>query len=166
MVMIAAAVGAAAKWFGSKRDDAGDDAQGDDPIVKALFKAVNDGEIDGLKKLIDDSCTIWVNSEQLDRNDGELTHGPGLWGDALGDMRTAHPEVHWELYDELTGTDEGKHKIAIRFVSTATVDGAKDEFEVACFGIVEDKKLTEWHQVTDMDTYNRRRGDTGEDAII
>lgn len=165
MVMIAAAVGAAVKWFGNKRGDADDDVQGDDPIVRAMFKAVNDGEIDDLKKLIDDNCTIWVNSEQLTRNDGALTEGPDLWDDGISDIRTAHPDVHWELYDELTGKDEGKQKIAIRFVSTITDNGEKDEFEVACFGIVEDKKLTEWHQVADQDAYNRRRADTGEDAV-
>ena len=165
MVMVAAAVGAAVKWFGNKRDDSDDEVQGDDPIVRALFKAVNEGEIDDLKKLIDDTCTIWVNSEPLTRNDDDLDHGPDLWDDALSDLRTAHPDVHWELYDELTGKDEGKQKITIRFVSTMTVDGDKDEFEVACFGIVKDKKLTEWHQVADMDTYNRRRADTGEDAV-
>lgn len=165
MVMIAAAVGAAVKWFGSRRDDADDDVQGDDPIVRAMFKAVNDGEIDDLEKLIDDSCTIWVNSEQLARNDGALTHGPDLWNDALSDIRSAHPDVRWELYDELVGKDEGKRKIAIRLVSTITVDGEQDKFEVACFGIVEDKKLIEWHQVADQDAYNRRRVDTGEDAV-
>ena len=165
MVMIAAAVGAAVKWFGSTRDDADDDVQGDDPIVRALFEAVNEGKIDDLKKLIDDGCTIWVNSEQVARNDGSLDHGPDLWDDAISDLRTAHPDVRWELYDELTGKDEGEHKIAIRFVSKVTIDGTQDENEVACFGIVEDKKLTEWHQVTDMENYNQRRADTGEDAV-
>lgn len=165
MVMVAAAIGAAVKWFGSKRGDADDDVQGDDPIVRAIFKAANEGEIDDLSKLIDEHCTIWVNSEQLARNDGALTEGPDLWDDALSDMRAAHPDVHWELYDELTGKDEGKHKIAIRFVSTITVDGVKDEFEVACVGIVEDEKLVEWHQVADQQTYDRRRADTGEDAV-
>lgn len=165
MVMVAAAVGAAVKWFGSKRRDADDHVQGDNPIVRAMFKAVNDGEIDDLKKLIDDNCTIWINSEQLSRNDGALTGGPDLWADALSEARTAHPDVHWELYDELTGKDEGKHKIAIRFVSKTTVDGVKDEFEVACVGIVENEKLIEWHQVADQETYDRRRADTGEDAV-
>ena len=165
MVMIAAAVGAAVKWFGNKRNDADDNVQGDDPIVRAMFKAVNDGEIDDLKKLIDANCTIWVNSVQLARNDGALTEGPDLWDDALNDIRTAHPEVHWELYDELSGKDEGKHKLAIRLVSTITVDGQQEEFEVACFGIVEDKKLIEWHQVADQETYDRRRADTGEAAV-
>jgi hypothetical protein len=41
MVMIAAA----AKWFGSKRGDDDEDVQGDDPIVRAMFKAVNLGDL-------------------------------------------------------------------------------------------------------------------------
>ena len=32
-----------------------------------------------------------------------------------------------------------------------------DEQEVSGFGIVEDDKLSEWHQVDDLETYNRRR---------
>jgi hypothetical protein len=80
-------------------------------------------------------------------------------------MRKASPDVRWELYDELTGKDEGKHKIAIRFVSTATIDGDKDELEVACWGVVEDDKLTEWHQTADQQSYDRRRELTGEAAL-
>jgi len=141
--------------------------QGDDPIVRAMFKAVNLGKPDDLHGLVDDSCKIYINSEELTRNDGALDQGPDLWDDAVGDIRQAFPDVHWELYDELAGKDEGKHKIAIRFVSNTHVDGDDDdadEFEVACFGIVENKKLTEWHQVADMDAYNRRRAQTGEGA--
>jgi hypothetical protein len=164
MVLVMAA-GAAVKWFGSKRDDAGDDVQGDAPIVRAMLKAVNEGEIDELKKLIDDDCTIYINSEQVARNEEDLDRGPDLWDDALSDLRAADPNVRWELYDELAAKDEGEHKIAIRLVSTITIDGEKDEFEVACFGIVKDKKLTEWHQVADMETYNRRRAYTGEGEV-
>ena len=164
MVMIAAVAGAV-KWFGSRRKgDEGATGQGDDPIVKALFKAVNQGDLDDFLALVDDDCRISVNSYEITRN-GKLDRGPKLFADALGDMRTASPDVHWELYDELTGKDEGKHKIAIRFVSTATIDGEKDELEVACWGVVEDDKLTEWHQTADQESYDRRRERTGEDAL-
>ena len=164
MVMIAAVAGAV-KWFGSRRKgDEGATGQGDDPIVKALFKAVNQGDLDDFLALVDDDCRISVNSYEITRN-GMLDRGPKLFGDALGDMRTASPDVHWELYDELSGKDEGKHKIAIRFVSTATIDGEKDELEVACWGVVEDDKLTEWHQTADQESYDRRRQRTGEDAL-
>ena len=164
MVMIAAGIGAAVKWFGSKRGDADDDVQGDDPIVRAMLKAVNEGDLDGFKEHIADDCRIAINSIDVAREEN-LTNGWDLWADGINDIRTAFPDVHWELYDELTGKDEGKHKIAIRFVSTVTVDGETHDFEVGGFGVVEDEKLTEWHQVADMETYNLRRQQTGEDAL-
>lgn len=165
MVMVAAAA-AAAKWFGSKRKGDGDgDDPGDSPIVRALFKAVNHGELDDLKGLVDKGCRVTLNSYDIVRNDDVLDRGPELFADAVSDMRKANPDVEWELYDELSHTDDGEHKIAVRFVSKSTVDGAMDELEVAAFGIVHDKKLTEWHQVADMDTYNARRQQTGEDAV-
>lgn len=166
MVMIAAGVGAAVKWFGSKRngDDADDDAQGDDPIVRAMFKAINEGDLDGFKKYVADDCRIAINSIDVAREE-DLKDGWDLWADALEDARNAFPGIHWELYDELTGKDEGKQKIAIRFVSTVTVDGEQHDFEIGGFGVVEDDKLTEWHQVGDLETYNKRRQATGEDAV-
>ena len=162
MVMIAA-VGAAVKWFGSKRGG-DDDSPGDNPIVKAMFKAINEGDLDGFKKYVGDDCRIAINSIDIAREE-KLTNGWDLWADAINDIRTAFPGVHWELYDELAGKDEGKHKIAVRFVSTVTVDGDEHDMEVACFGIAEDDKLTEWHQVADQTTYDRRRQQTGEDAL-
>jgi hypothetical protein len=80
-------------------------------------------------------------------------------------MRQTYPDIHWELYDELTGKDEGKQKIAVRFVSKVTAGGKVDEWEVSGFGIVEDDKLSEWHQVADLETYNRRRAAMGEDTL-
>ena len=164
MVMIAAGIGAAVKWFGSRRGDADDDVQGDDPIVRAMLKAVNEGDLDGFKEHIADDCRIAINSIDVAREEN-LKNGWDLWADGINDARSAFPDVHWELYDELTGKDEGKHKIAIRFVSTVTVDGEAHDFEVGGFGVVEDKKLTEWHQVGDLETYNKRRQQTGEGAL-
>lgn len=165
MVMIAAAVGLAAKWYGSSRKDAGDDVQGDDPIVRALFRAMNDGEHDDFLALVHDECRITLNSKEVERRDGGLDRGPALWADAFEDIRTSLPDLHWELYDELVGKDDGQQKIAIRLVSTITIDGETEHLEVGAFGIVKDKKLIEWHQVTDYDTYNRRRSRSGEAAI-
>jgi len=167
MVMIAAAAGAAVKWFGSKRGGGDDDAKGpgDNPIVRAMFKAINTGDLDDFKDLVADDCRIAINSEEVARNDGSLDRGFDLWADAINDTRKAFPGIEWELYDELSAKDDDKHKIAIRFVSKVTVDGEKHEFEVAGFGIVEDDKLTEWHQVADQQTYDRRRQQTGEDAV-
>jgi hypothetical protein len=165
MVLIAAAIGLAAKKFGSKRDDDDEDVQGDDPIVRALFKAVNLGQVDDFMGLVNDDCTITMNSYEVTRNDGTLERGPALWKDAISDMRQTYPDIHWELYDELTGKDEGKQKIAVRFVSKVTAGGQVDEWEVSGFGIVEDDKLSEWHQVADLETYNRRRAAMGEDTL-
>lgn len=162
MVLVAGAA-AAVKWFGSRRDDADDEVQGDDPIVQAIFRAVNKGELDDLKKLVDDDCRIYLDAYELSR--GDFDRGPDLWTDAINDLRRTYPDVRWELYDELTGKDEGKDKIAIRFVSKTKIDGKKAEFPVACFGIVEKKKLVEWHQVADVDTYSSRRVETGADAV-
>ena len=110
----------------------------DDPLVRAIFKAVNTGDLDDLKDLVDKACRIAINSQELTHNDGSLDRGFPLWADAVNDTRDAFPGISWELYDE---------------------------FEVAGFGIVEDKKLTEWHQVADQATYDRWRERTGEDAV-
>ena len=167
--MIAAGIGAAVKWFGSRRDKADDDTQGDDPIVRAMFKAFDEGDLDDLKNHVADDCRILIDSIDLAREE-HLAAGWGLWADAINDLRDAFPDVHWELYDELTGKDEGHQKIAIRFVSTVNVDGEAQDLEVAGFGMVEDMKLTEWHQVADMETYRLpatadRRGRAGAVAL-
>jgi hypothetical protein len=165
MVMISMAVVAVAKrFFGSERGDEGDDVQGDDPIVQAMFKAVNLGELDDLEDVVHDDCRITLNSYELTWNSGQLDRGPKLWLEVINDLRRVNPDVRWDLYDEIVGKDEGAHKIAVRFVSTVTLDGEVEELEVAGFGIVEHKKLTEWHEVADMETFNRRRQEAGEAA--
>jgi hypothetical protein len=165
MVMVAAAIGGLAKWFGSRRSDDGDPLeQGDNPIVRALFRAVNEGDLDGLRDRIDDNCRIAVNSIEVTR-EGDLDKGFDLWADGINDMRSTYPDVEWELFDELSGEDDGKQKISIRLVSRITVDGELQEFEIGGFGIVSDAKLTEWHQTADLETYNQRRQMSGEDSL-
>jgi len=168
-MVIPLTIGAVAKWFGSRRKDADDDVQGDNPIVRAMLKSVNTGDFGDITDLIDDKCRFYINAEDLARDDDDggdrLDQGPDLWVDAITDTRAVYPKLHWELYDELSGKDEGKHKIAIRFVSKVTKDGKSEDFEIAGFGEVEDDKLVEWRQVADMETYNRRRTVTGEDAV-
>ena len=165
MVMIAAAIGMAAKWYGSKRKDAGDDVQGDDPIIRALFKAVNEGSFDDFLALVDDNCRVTLNSRELTREDGTIDRGPAIFADAIADTRRTFPDIRWELYDELGGKDDGKQKLAVRLISTLTIDGRQEQLEVAATGIVKDEKLVEWHQVADYEAYNRRRTMTGEGAI-
>lgn len=168
MVIILTAVGLAAKWYGSRRKDADEDVQGDDPIVRAMFKAFNDGDLDDLLTHIDADCRVTLNSWDLARSgmgDDRLERGPELWIDAIEDTRRAFPDVRWELYDELVAKDEGEQKIAIRFVSTVMLDGEEHQIEFAAFGVVKDKKVTQWHQVADMESYNLRRDRTGERAV-
>jgi limonene-1,2-epoxide hydrolase len=166
MVLIAAAIGGIAKWFGSERRGGDDEAQapGDSPIVRAMFKAVNEGDLAGFKEHVDKNCRIAINSIEVTR-EGKLDHGIDLWADAINDMRATHPDLHWELYDELSGKDDGKDKIAIRLVSTVTDDGELQEFEVGGFGIVKDEKLVEWHQTADLEIYNQRRQMSGEETL-
>lgn len=164
MVMVAAAIGGLAKWFGSKREDEDAQEPGDNPIVRALFRAVNEGDLDGLRSHIDDDCRIAVNSIEITR-EGGLDKGFGLWADGISDIRGAYPDVTWELFDELSGNDDGKHKLAIRLVSKITVGGELQEFEIGGFGIVNDDKLVEWHQTADLETYNERRQMSGEDSV-
>lgn len=165
MVMVVAAFGGIAKWFGSKRGGGDDDAdgQGDDPIVKAIFKAFNTGDLDSLRDHIDKDCRVAINSIEVARDDSD--HGFDLWSKGVNQVRDTFPDVHWELYDELSGKDDDKHKIAVRLVSTVTDDGQEQQFELAAFGVVDDKKLTEWHQVADQATYDWRREQTGADPL-
>ena len=93
MVLVAAGIGAAIKWFGSSRRDAGDDAQGNDPIVRAMFKAVNEGDLDGFKEHVADDCRIAINSLDVAREE-EITDGWKLWEDAINDARDAFPGIH------------------------------------------------------------------------
>jgi limonene-1,2-epoxide hydrolase len=164
--MIAAAIGGLVKWFGSARKGGDDEAQGpgDHPVVRAMFGAVNEGDLDGFRPHVHPDCRIAVNSLEITREDG-LDHGFDLWADGINDMRAADPSIRWELYDELSGADDGKEKIAVRLVSRITVDGELQEFEVGGFGIVEDDKLIEWHQTADLETYNVRRQMSGEGAV-
>ncbi|MGI9601867.1 MAG: hypothetical protein ACR2QE_08275 [Acidimicrobiales bacterium] len=166
-MVIPLTIGVVVKWFGSRRNDSDDDVQGDHPIVRAMLKSVNTGDFGDITDLIDDECRFYINAEELARegDDNTIDRGPDLWVDAIADTREVYPKVHWELYDELSGEDEGKQKITIRFVSKGEADGETDEFEVAGFGVVEDDKLVEWRQVADMETYNRRRVFTGEDPV-
>jgi hypothetical protein len=166
MVMIAAAIGGLVKWFGSTRRGDDEEAQGpgDNPIVRAMFRAVNEGDLDGFKSYVANDCRIAINSVEVTR-ESDLDHGFDLWADAISDARSSDPNIHWELYDELSGKDDGKDKIAIRLVSTMTVDGERQEFEVGGFGIIDDGRLVEWHQTADLETYNQRRQMTGEDAV-
>lgn len=164
MVLIAAGIGAAVKWFGSRRANDTGKQQGDNPVIRAMLGAINEGELEEFEQYVADDCRVAINSADVTREEG-LTSGWDLWVDGIVDLRSAFPGIRWELYDELSGKDDDRDKVAIRFVSTMVVDGQTRDLEVAGFGVVEDNMLTEWHQVADYDTYNLWRRETGEEAI-
>ena len=156
MVMISIAVGAvAAKFFGKKRTDADEDVQGDHPIVRAMFRAINTGEDNDLRELLHPDLRLYVNDYPV--VDHVRDHGPMLVLEAFNDLRLNLPDIRWELYDELSGKDEGEQKIAIRFSSQSTLDGVEVDFSIAAFGIVRDEQLIEWRQVADLETFESHR---------
>jgi ketosteroid isomerase-like protein len=163
MVLIATAVGAAFKFFGSGRDDQDDDAQGDHPIVRALFGAINTGDFTGVDDVISEECEVYANGYRLESASAD--RGPDLMIETMKAFREELDDCNWKLYDELSGKDDGIEKIAIRFVSSATIDGKHHEVEVAVFARVEDDKLTEWREVLDMTLSNQRREAAGLPAI-
>ncbi|MEE9177984.1 MAG: nuclear transport factor 2 family protein [Acidimicrobiia bacterium] len=159
MVLITLAVGVAAKFFGSRHRDADDDIQGDHPVVRAIFGAMNTGDFDGLEDLVDEECQNYANGNRL--TIGTVDRGPDLVVGTLRAFLEALPDMRWELYDEVSEKKHRTEKVAIRFVSHATIDGEDRDIEVAVFAIVEDKKLFEWRLVVDMTLYNLHRAAVG-----
>jgi ketosteroid isomerase-like protein len=162
MVLIATAVGAAFKFFGSDRDDADDDVQGDHPTVRALFRAVNTGDFTELEDVIHEDCEAYANGYRLKSDSADC--GPELMIATLKTIREELDDYAWELYDELSGKDDGIEKLAIRFVSSATIGGEHHEVEVAGFATIDDK-LAEWREVLDMTLSNERREAAGLPTI-
>ena len=160
MVLISIGVGAIAKrFFGKNRNDKDEDVQGDHPIARALFRAMNSDEFDDLEAVIDDDCEVYANGFRLSR--GSVDHGPELITGSMRAFREELPDVRWKLYDELAGKDNKTDKLALRFVSRATIDGDDHQVEVAAFAILEDDKVTEWREVLDMTLSNERRAASG-----
>ena len=62
MVMISLAAGVIAKkFFGKQRSDADDDVQGDHPIVRAIFQAINTGEDADLRDRLHPELRVYLN---------------------------------------------------------------------------------------------------------
>ncbi len=155
MVLISLAVGVAAKYFGSRRDDADEDVQGNHPVVQAVFGAINTGDFDGLEDMVDEEFQIYANGHRAVR--GTVDRGPDLLVGTIRAFREALPDIRWELYDEVGEKEHKTEKVAFRFVSLATIDGEERQIEVAVFAVVEDKKLFEWREVLDVNLYNLHR---------
>jgi len=156
MVMISIAAGALAKkLFGKQRSDVADGVQGDHPVVRAIFRAINVGDDDALRELLHPELRVYVNDYPV--TDPVRDHGPMLMLEAFNDLRASLPDIRWELYDELAGEDEGDEKLAIRFSSKSTIDRQEVDFSVAGFGVLKDDKLIEWRQVADIETFEAHR---------
>lgn len=156
MVMITIAAGAVAKkFFGTGRKDSDQEVQGDHPIVRAMFQAINTGDDDALRDCLDPELRVYINDYPV--TDHVRDHGPMLLLEAMNDLRLNLPDIRWELYDELSGKDDGAEKIAIRFASKSTLGGAETDFSVAGFGVVQDGSLIEWRQVADLETFEAHR---------
>ena len=163
-VLIAIVGGIAAKFFGSKRDAADEDAQGDHPAVRFLFQAANAGEFEGVEDIVDREFRAYAFGYPLGTRD--VDRGPALLVDTLEYWREEIPDTRWELYDEVTQREpELTDGIAIRFVHTGTIDGVEREVEGAAFAKVVDKKLTELRYVLDMTVFNDHRRFIGLDPL-
>lgn len=159
-VLISIAGGLAVKFFGKKRGDADEDAQGEHPVVRFLFKAMNSGEYEGAEEFLDPSFRAFAQGYPL--GSGEVDSGPGLLVESIRYWREAVPDTRWELYDEISQKEpERTDGIAFRFVHSGTYGDEWQEFEGAAFAKVVDKKLTELRLVVDMTAFNRHRRATG-----
>lgn len=160
MVLISMAIGfVAARFFGKNRHDADQDVQGDDPLVQAVFAAINKGEFDRLRDVLDEECKVYANGYRLTTE--ATDHGPDIIIRTLQRYREELAEIRWELYDEVSGKDNKVDKTAFRFVSYAEVGGEAQETEVAVFAVKEHGRVLEWRQVLDMTIANEARAAAG-----
>jgi ketosteroid isomerase-like protein len=160
MVLISMAIGVVAKkFFGSRHRDADEDVQGDHPVVRAIFGAMNTGDFDGFEDIVDEECRVYANGHRVESE--TVDRGPELLVGTMRAFREAFPDIRWELYDEVTEKAHKTEKVAIRFVSHATIEGEERQIEVAVFATVEDKKLFEWREVLDMTVANLHRTAAG-----
>ena len=64
MVLISMAVGLVAKkFFGSRHRDADEDVQGDHPVVRAIFGAMNTGDFDGVSEPLAAARAVLFDTE-------------------------------------------------------------------------------------------------------
>ena len=144
------------KAFGHKSDDADEDAQGEHPVTRFMFKAMNSGDFEGVEDIAADDLRAFADGYPLLMEEAEK--GPALLEALFTNYREALSDVRWELYDEALQKQPDKSELlALRFVSVQTVDGKPHEIEIAAFGRIEDKKLTEWRMVVDLTVFNELR---------
>ena len=148
------------KAFGHKHDDADESAQGDHPVTRFMFNAVNTGDFEGVDDIVSDDFRAFADGYPLMMD--EADKGPVLLKAVFSNFRDALPDVHWELYDEAVQKLHDKTELlALRFVSIQTVAGEAREIEIATFARVTDKRLEEWRMVVDLTIFNELRRAAG-----
>jgi len=148
------------KAFGHKHDDADENAQGEHPVTRFMFNAMNTGDFDGVEDIAADDFRAFADGYPLLMD--EADQGPALLKTLFSNFREALSDVRWELYDEAVQKQPDKSELlALRFVSTQTVAGESREIEIATFARVTDKKLTEWRMVVDLTIFNELRRAAG-----
>ena len=144
------------KAFGHKNEDADEDAQGEHPVTRFMFKAMNSGDFEGVEDIVADDLRAFADGYPLLMEEAE--QGPALLEALFTNYREALSDVRWELYDEAFQKQPDKSELlALRFVSVQSVDDQPHEIEIAAFGRIEDKKLTEWRMVVDLTIFNELR---------
>jgi hypothetical protein len=148
------------KAFGHKRDDADEDAQGEHPVTRFMFNAMNTGDFEGVEDIAADDLRAFADGYPLLMEEAE--QGPALLQALFTNYREALSDVRWELYDEAFQKQPDKTELlALRVVSVQTVEDKPREIEIAAFGRIEDKKLTEWRIVVDLTIFNELRVTAG-----
>jgi hypothetical protein len=156
VVLVAIGGFVAARFFGPKRSDADEDAQGDHAITRALFSAANQGRLDDAESWVAAECRSYVNGYEMSM--GETEQGPALLVAVMTYYDQAFEDWFWELYDEVSQEHDRHHEsVAIRFVAGGGFDDRHHEIEMAGFLSVTDGKLSELRLVADMTTFNRMR---------
>lgn len=154
----------AAKVLGKKSDDADENAQGTHPVTRFVFKVANTGDFDDIDDMLDDEFRAYANGHPIVAVGAE--HGPELMRAIFGAWREAAPDVRWELYDESAQKQKDKTEVvALRLVSTATIDGEVRETEIATFIRVKDSRMIETRLVTDLTDLNEQREAAGLPAF-
>jgi hypothetical protein len=148
------------KKFGHKSDDADENAQGEHPVTRFIFNAMNTGDFEGVEDIVADDFKMFADGYPLLMD--EADQGPALLKALFSNYRDALSDVRWELYDEAVQKQKDKSELlALRFVSSQTLDGKSHEIEIAAFARVTDKRLEEWRMVVDLTIFNELRSAAG-----
>jgi hypothetical protein len=148
------------KAFGHKSDDADENAQGEHPVTRFVFNAMNTGDFEGIEDTVADDFKMFADGYPLLMD--EADQGPALLKTLFSNYRDALSDVRWELYEEAVQKQKDKSELlALRLVSTQTLGGESREIEIAAFARITDKRLEEWRMVVDLTIFNELRSAAG-----